>query len=889
MFEDLKAPTGVLDALRYALTTSLPDVTVFLLDRELRVLRAEGDALKVLPWVDQTMFVGRRLGDLYGEIPAERLDRMIENYEAVLAGERREFRLSDAGTTVSQVAAPVRGPADDSDPAVVVVARDITRQVEAEAELMRTRERHRTLSGKVPGTAVGIVGEDPRWVILEGADVLADLGIDKQQTAGRRLDETALPDQVQTLVSRALDGRAGSLEWHSAAGRTYVVHGAPLRPGVVARRAALSISEVTRRHGSDGRMHELRARFERAFEHGPTGMVLLSLEGDRLGSIVRVNQALCTLSGYTESELVGRRLSDLAHPDDVAGIVQTGAALARGELDTVKAERRYINAAGETVLLAVDLSVIPDADGRRRYALAHATDITAQKRNEQEAAEASRLWHAAFTSALDAMIVADGDHSIRAANDAACAMLEVPRGQLVGRSLDEYGDPPERVLEMLDDAVTGEDSRGELSMVTGAGRRLDIEYSLAAGFMAGRNLLRLRDVSDRKREEEARDEARREQERLEAELQQFQRLETVGKLAGGIAHDFNNLLAVIQHSAEFALDVTADGAAADELREIRNAADRAAALTRQLLAFSRQETANAEKVDVNRLIADVDRLLRRTLGEDILFERSLDPTDPLALADPRQVENVLLNLALNARDAMADGGTLTIESSTVTLDEDYTRLRAGVAPGRYVRIAVRDTGTGMTTAVRARAFDPFFTTKPKGRGTGLGLATTYGIVKQAGGHVEIESGLEAGTAVNVYLPLTGGVPAGSPAEEPTVPAAATGERILVVEDESGVRRVIQRILLSHGYDVVCAATCEEALERVEGVDLVLTDVVLPGVSGSALVNRLREARPDLPIVFMSGYKDPADALPPHSAFLAKPFSREALLGKVAQALARQPA
>jgi CheY-like chemotaxis protein len=264
----------------------------------------------------------------------------------------------------------------------------------------------------------------------------------------------------------------------------------------------------------------------------------------------------------------------------------------------------------------------------------------------------------------------------------------------------------------------------------------------------------------------------------------------------------------------------------------------------------------------------------------------LDPESPAVLADPNQLEQVLLNLAVNARDAMPAGGTLKVETGTVLLDDAYARLHADVKPGRYVRLVVSDTGCGMREDVRERAFEPFFTTKPKGTGTGLGLATTYGIVKQNGGHIEIYSELDVGTVVKVYLPATRGAATGPPSAEAVTAPAGRGERILVVEDEEGVRKITERILRGHGYEVVAASGPGPALGLAASaaIDLVLTDVVMPGMSGAMLVERLREAEPRLLAIFMSGYTDRPGALPRDAAFLSKPFSRQDLLGRVAEAL-----
>jgi CheY-like chemotaxis protein len=322
------------------------------------------------------------------------------------------------------------------------------------------------------------------------------------------------------------------------------------------------------------------------------------------------------------------------------------------------------------------------------------------------------------------------------------------------------------------------------------------------------------------------------------------------------------------------------------VREIRAAADRAAALTRQLLVFSRREIAQPRVLDLNDLVVSVERLLSRTIGEHIALESVLDPDTPPVLADPNHLEQVLLNLAVNARDAMVDGGVLHVETGTVEIDEEYARLHADVRPGRYVRLAVSDTGCGMPDAVREKAFEPFFTTKPKGSGTGLGLATTYGIVKQNGGHIEIYSEVDRGTVVKVYLPAAAGEAPDRPKAEPLTAPPGRGQRVLVVEDEEGVRRISERILRGHGYEVLAASGPEEALSLASSneIDLVLTDVVMPGMSGALLVEQLRESRKRIPAIFMSGYTDRPGALPGDAAFISKPFSRQQLLENVAQAL-----
>jgi PAS domain S-box-containing protein len=375
----------------------------------------------------------------------------------------------------------------------------------------------------------------------------------------------------------------------------------------------------------------------------------------------------------------------------------------------------------------------------------------------------------------------------------------------------------------------------------------------------------------------------------EEQFRQAQKMEAVGRLASGIAHDFNNLLTVITASAQLLLETQPeDHPDQPLLAEVVAAAERAAALTRQLLAFSRKQVLKAEVIDLNGLITDMDKMLRRVIGEDIVLSTVRDENACLVKADRSQVEQVLLNLAVNGRDAMPDGGHLTIETSHVHLEETYTRLYPEVRPGQYVLLAVTDTGTGMDEAVKARVFEPFFTTKAVGKGTGLGLAMVYGTVKQSGGHIAVYSEKGKGSTFKIYLPCTeaettvlptGGSAAGIPDGTGTV---------LLVEDEDKVRAITSRILQSKGYTVLEARHGGEALDlfdqTAEDINLVVTDVIMPQMNGPELVQRLLQQRPSLKVLFLSGYTDSAvfrhGLLDPGKAFLQKPFTPGALTRKV---------
>jgi PAS domain S-box-containing protein len=381
---------------------------------------------------------------------------------------------------------------------------------------------------------------------------------------------------------------------------------------------------------------------------------------------------------------------------------------------------------------------------------------------------------------------------------------------------------------------------------------------------------------------------------LEDQLRQSQKMEAIGSLAGGIAHDFNNLLTVIKGYSELMLE---ELEAADplhaEVEEIKRAADRAASLTRQLLAFSRQQVLAPRVLDLNSVIQNMDKLLHRLLGEDIELTTSLDPDLGHTKADPGQLEQVVMNLAVNARDAMPNGGQLTIETMNVELDETYVREHVAVKPGPYVMIAVSDTGIGITEEIRGRIFEPFFTTKEPGKGTGLGLSTVYGIVKQSEGYVWVYSEAGIGTTFKVYLPRVDAPADVTPYYTTNgLPACGGTETILLVEDEDGVRALVRQILVKQGYTVLESRHAGEALllcERHQGkIDLLLTDVVLQQMGGRELAERLTRSRPELRVLYISGYTD--DAIVQHgvlnagTAFLQKPFTTDALTRKVRQVL-----
>jgi len=395
------------------------------------------------------------------------------------------------------------------------------------------------------------------------------------------------------------------------------------------------------------------------------------------------------------------------------------------------------------------------------------------------------------------------------------------------------------------------------------------------------------DVTERKISEDALRHA-------EEQLKQSQKMEAVGRLAGGIAHDFNNMLTVINNYAEMMIEELPDGSALKESAgEILSAGTRSAELTRQLLAFSRKQPLEMECLNLNIIVSGIEPMLRRIVGEDVKLRTHPARGLGNAMADPRQMEQVVLNLVVNARDAMPGGGYLTIETANVELDENYAELHPEVETGPYVMLSVSDTGCGIAEADKERLFEPFFTTKEKGKGTGLGLATVYGIVKQSGGHIFVYSEPEQGTTFKIYLSRTQtSQDEEKPARKPSVRHAGGKERVLVVEDEPGVLKLVIRVLESGGYSAVSAASADDAISICEAaddpVDLLVTDVVMPDVNGRELAERIRKLRPNIKVLYMSGYTE--NAIVHHGIldkginFISKPFNVEDFSRKVRDVL-----
>jgi len=604
---------------------------------------------------------------------------------------------------------------------------------------------------------------------------------------------------------------------------------------------------------------------------------------DPQGRLIYVNAAFCEMVGWTEQELLGRSPPfPYWAPESVERIGRSMREAIAGRDPDRAIEAVYLRRSGERLRVEIEVSPLLDDHGAKLGWLTTIRDVTRQRRAEEEL----RQLRQAVETSGEVIFLTDIEGVIRYVNPEFTRLYGWTREEVVGkvtpRVLKSGQLEPERYEAFWRRLLADQVNRGEimnrrkdgtLVRVDGSASPIHDERGGIVGFLAIQ-----RDVSERTQ--------------MQEQLLQAQKMEAVGRLAGGIAHDFNNLLSVILNYAGFVLEaVDPNDPLHQDVEEIRRAGQRATALTSQLLAFSRGHKVDPHVLDLNTVVSHMGKLLHRTLGEDVAIAFDPAPDLPRIKADPGQVEQVILNLANNARDAMPGGGQIAIATGAVELDAEAARRAGDVAPGSYVLLEVTDTGDGMTPEVLARAFDPFFTTKPAGQGTGLGLSIVYGIVQQLGGHVRVRSSSGAGTSFSLYLPATTETN-GAPAPVETVGQRGHGETVLLIEDEDAVRELTRRILTRSGYRVLDARNAGEALllceQRDLSIDLLLSDVVMPKVSGPEIARRLLQIRPELRVLFMSGYADPVDQNVVRSmsaGFIAKPFTRDELLDAVGKLVA----
>ena len=682
---------------------------------------------------------------------------------------------------------------------------------------------------------------------LDRADALKVA--EKMEQAGEIFDlEVQLDRHDGSTVWLLTSGRAARDE----AGRVLYYQGA--------------VEDITERKHAEEAARESERRFETFMNHTPVMAFIKDAEGRYQYAnepcLRFLRRERHELYGHSDHDLLPEAVADIMRAHDVA-VVREGSGLQTIE-DLPGPD-------GQTRTFMVLKFPIKDPSDQN-FVGGFALDITDRRRAEEAERRLARRFCDLFESSPDAIFVQDMDGGILDANPEACTLCGHSHGELVGKSMDGFL-PSDDLAELIGGVprlARGEVMHAETLLRAASGTSTPVAISCSRIEFTGRPalLLHARDTSEQKK--------------LQEQFHQAQKMEAIGRLAGGIAHDFNNLLTAIIGYNELIHTGLNDF---DPLRrsseEVRKAAERAARLTKQLLAVSRKQTLQPRVVDLNISVAEIEKMLRRLIGDDVELSVIPSPEPACVKADPSQLEQVLMNLTVNARDAMPTGGQVFIRIGTATL----TTMLDGapdLGPGHYVVLRVTDTGMGMSEDVQARVFEPFFTTKEPGKGTGLGLATCYGIVKQSGGRILCDSAPNRGTTFSIYLPQVM-AEADSVKPESLMPLPRGTERVLVVEDAPGVRSLTTRVLRSLGYQLLEAENGFDALRVIEehglhNIDLIFTDVTMPKMGGRELVERVREQRPGMRVVFTSGAPGADMALKtlfshPGTAFLHKPLHR----------------
>ena len=696
---------------------------------------------------------------------------------------------------------------------------------------------------------------------------------DRARVVGEILEaeQNGLPYQIEYRLIRA----DGEERWVWEQGR--VVRD-PEVPGV---RYEGLILDVTDRKQLEARLRASETRYRTLVDAAQEGICAV----DAQGRLVFANGRFTAMLGYEPAELLGRPVFEFVVAEQTETARDRFARRQRGVAEVTEYALRRRD--GATMWARVSASPLTTADGAFDGAIYMVSDVTEARASADRLQKSERQFRALIENASDTVVVLDAAGVARYVSPSGERQTGYAAHEVIGtRSVDRVHPEDLPAVETALREVMATPSHQvhvqyRYRHRDGTWRTLrSVATNLLADPAVAGVVVNSHDVT--------------EQERLGAQLRQSQKLEAVGRLAGGVAHDFNNLLTVITASTRFAREeVPADSAAQADLAEVDAAAARAAALTRQLLAFGRQQVLRPQVVDVNRVAADVAGMLRRVIGADVQLVVALSPEPAPVYADAGQLEQVLMNLAVNARDAMPDGGTLEIRTrrmaaGSVQADDRMSDRVVGASSSAWVALSVRDTGLGMSEATQARVFEPFFTTKPPGQGTGLGLATAYGIVTQSGGHVRVESTLGGGSTFTVLIPEHHAVAAPASPPPPERREAPGRETILLVEDEPQVRSLTRRMLERGGYTVLeaphGAAALRIADEHGDRLALVLTDVVMPEMGAREFLERLRMRLPALPALLMSGYSAEAvtaqGVLVPGSSLLSKPFTHAALLASV---------
>jgi PAS domain S-box-containing protein len=864
---------------------------VIVYDRDLR-FAVWNPMMEELTGLSAGQVLGKSGHELFPEIMAAGVG---DDLDRALAGESptsREFEyvISPAGRRgwVVQTNRPHKNAAGEI-VGVVSSVRDLTARHAAEEALRVSEETFRTIFDSV-GDGVAIHYPGGNFVEVNRV-VCERLGYSREELLSMPVSAINAPESAAQIAERTKKILAGGVHVFEIThvrrdGSRIPIEAATRRIEYHGRPAILAVHrDITERKRAEQALHE-QARFMQAFIDA---IPIPIIAKDKDGRAQVCNAAFAAAGGRHVSDIIGKTVAELGIPESEMHRIHDGEVLADGTLTVYEAFMPIPGKGRRRHFLSK--APLRAADGSITGVVTAAVDIDDRYEAEQALRQSEERFRTLFDFASDAIFIHDIDGQFVEVNRTACERLGYSRDELLGMSPPEIDSPEfaalvhERKEALLDQGT----AFFETAHIRRDGSVLPVEVSATVIDLGGRRsvLSVARDISERRQ-------AEAERTVLEEQLRQAQKMEEIGRLAGGIAHDFNNLLTAIRGSASLALaELPPDAGPREDLEQIEQAADRAAALTRQLLAFARRSVLQPEVVDLGAIVRRLQPMLRRLIGEDVKLDTITPPGAGFVLADPGQIEQVIVNLVVNARDAMPEGGTLTIEIAEAGAAEPSASSGQEGEARQMTSLSVTDTGFGMDDSTLDHLFEPFFTTKEPGKGTGLGLATVYGIVRQSGGTVTARSKPGQGSTFTVYLPRVAAT--GAVRLEPQLAAATGGVktgRILVVEDDGGVRRFASRVLEAAGYDVLAAFDGESAIEIAAGevVQLVLTDVVMPGMSGREVAAALSSSHPGVRILYMSGHTDKGivhdGVLESGVSFLAKPFTAQVLLAGVESVMAQ---
>ncbi|MEX2584594.1 MAG: PAS domain S-box protein [Gemmatimonadota bacterium] len=871
------------------------------------LFEAAPEAIAVLDGDNRIVRVNRQYTRLYGFTPEEAIGRspgeltvppgsLDQARELGLQAKRGEqvraevVRRRKDGTEVHVALHCIPVHISREQVGVYTIMRDLTTEVDARQAVERREERFRALIENATDLVAIVAAGGTIEYVTPSAERL--LGHAPAELLGKSAFGLVHPDDAPDVIVRftsvVRDNCSGSFEFRLRGEgdewRTFEVRAKNMLDDPELGGVVVNARDVTAERSAK----MMQRRLDSFLEATPDFVAILDPHGRAL-SLNRAFREVLGIEATGAQSLDKLTLEDLFPREVTERLLHEGIPMASRN-GAWSGETRLRRKSGEEIPISQVILAHRSPSGKLEFLSTLGRDITAQKTAESALRTSEAHFRSLIENALDVITIVDPQGGIQFVSPSAKRLLGHAPETLVGSNIFNFIHPEDvpaaaasfsNVLQQ--DWEPGAPAELRVRHADGSWRRLEsVSHNLLDDPAVGGIVVNSRDVTERRRAEDALFDSQQ-------QLLQAQKMEAVGRLAGGIAHDFNNLLTAIKGFTELLLlDFEERDPRRGFAAEIQGAATRAAGLTRQLLAFSRRQVLQPEVLDLNTTVSEMEKMLQRLVGEDLQMTCSLASTIGRIKADPGQLEQVLMNLVVNARDAMPTGGELRIRTADATLTEDDTKQQPYVQPGDYVLLEVSDTGSGMSREIQDRVFEPFFTTKEKGKGTGLGLSTVYGIVKQSEGYIWVDSDPGEGTTIRIYLPRVE-EDVVERHTEPVDPSRLEGsETILVVEDEVAVRVLVRRVLERMGYHVLDAPDGQAAIELLQtnGIepDLLLTDVVMPGMSGRELADQLVERLPELEVLYMSGYTDESivhhGVLDPGVAFIEKPFTPDVLLRKL---------